>query len=217
MKKSIKITLIVLGVLIGIIILDTLQARIFDNSPFIKITENYNGGSVLKKNKGIFVYTYVFKNGEKVTVYRWEKYSPPIDGSVDLEPNDNTNSKNENKSEENIEMENIKNINVTIDNQKYRATIEDNETVKEFLKLLPKEFTMKELNGNEKYVYIDYSLPTNAINPKHITAGDIMLYGNNCLVIFYKSFDTSYSYTKIGHIDNLSMLGDSTIDIKFEK
>ena len=51
MKKSVKITLIVLGVLIGIIIFDTLQARIFDNSPFIKITENYNGGSVLKKNE----------------------------------------------------------------------------------------------------------------------------------------------------------------------
>ena len=29
-----------------------------------------------------------------------------------------------------------------------------------------------------------------------------MLFGNSCLVIFYKSFTTSYSYTKIGHIEN---------------
>ena len=44
-----------------------------------------------------------------------------------------------------------------------------------------------------------------------------MLYGNNCLVIFYKSFDTSYSYTKIGHIDNLDNLGNGSITAKFEK
>ena len=95
--------------------------------------------------------------------------------------------------------------------------MEDNETVKEFLKLLPQEFNMEELNGNEKYIYMNYSLPTNSTNPKHITTGDIMLYGNNCLVIFYKSFDTNYSYTKIGHIDNISDLGNGNITVKFEK
>ena len=49
-----------------------------------------------------------------------------------------------------------------------------------------------------------------------INAGDIMLYGNNCLVVFYKSFDTTYSYTKIGHIDNLPNLDKDKVIIKFE-
>jgi len=40
------------------------------------------------------------------------------------------------------------------------------------------------------------------VTVKNIKKGDIMLFGNNCLVIFYKSFKTSYSYTKIGHIEN---------------
>ena len=44
-----------------------------------------------------------------------------------------------------------------------------------------------------------------------------MLYGNNYLVVFYKSFDTLYSYTKIGHIDNLPNLGIDNINVKFEK
>ena len=44
-----------------------------------------------------------------------------------------------------------------------------------------------------------------------------MLYGNNCLVIFYKSFDTLYSYTKIGHIDYLENLENGSITVKLEK
>ena len=74
---------------------------------------------------------------------------------------------------------------------------------------------MEELNGNEKYIYLDETYPTNSYNPKHINKGDVMLYGDNCLVIFYKSFDTSYSYTKIGHIDNLEELGNESINVKF--
>ena len=122
--------------------------------------------------------------------------------------------KDNNKSEENYIMENV---NVIINSQKYNATIENNETAKKFISLLPKEFSMKELNGNEKYIYMDNSLPTNSTNPKHIESGDIMLYGDNCLVIFYKSFDTNYSYTKIGHIDNLPDLGKDNVIVRFEK
>lgn len=109
-----------------------------------------------------------------------------------------------------------KNMKVTINGKEYNAEVEDNETVKSFVSRLPQEFDMNELNGNEKYIYMDQSLPTNSYNPKHIEAGDIMLYGSDCLVIFYKSFDTKYQYTKIGHIDNLPDLGSDNIKVKFE-
>ena len=104
-----------------------------------------------------------------------------------------------------------------INNKEYVINLESNETVNSLIKLLPMEFTMNELNGNEKYIYLDNTLPTNSYNPNRINAGDVMLYGNNCLVIFYKSFDTSYSYTKIGHIDNLEDLGTGNITVKLEK
>ena len=128
---------------------------------------------------------------------------------------DTTSYENDNESED--IMENVININVSINSKKYNATIENNETAKSFISRLPQEFNMKELNENEKYAYIDNSLPTNSTNPKHIKSGDIMLYGSNCLVIFYKSFDTNYSYTKIGHIDNLPDLGIDNITVKFER
>ena len=113
--------------------------------------------------------------------------------------------------------EKVSDIKVTINDNTYTLKLESNNTVEEFINLLPQEFIMNELNGNEKYVYMDNSLTANSSNPKHIEKGDVMLYGNNCLVIFYKSFDTSYNYTKIGHIDNIANLGHGSITVKFEK
>lgn len=134
--------------------------------------------------------------------------------------NNITNTNNEsNINTTNIESEKnlISNIKVMIDGKTYNAKIEDNEAAQNFANMLPLELNMSELNGNEKYAYLDKKLPTNVYNPKHIESGDIMLYGNNCLVVFYKSFDTQYSYTKIGNIENLVDLGNKNVTIKFEK
>ena len=108
-------------------------------------------------------------------------------------------------------------VKIFIDEKEYTINLENNETVKNFIDMLPLTLKMNELNGNEKYVYLDENLPNNPINPGRINAGDVMLYGDNCLVIFYKSFDTSYRYTKIGHIDSLEDLGSKNINVKIDK
>ena len=129
------------------------------------------------------------------------------------ETNTSTNEVLETK-ENDVKMSNIK---VIIEDKDYTLKLENNKTAEEFVSLLPKKFNMSELNGNEKYVYMRNSLTTNSLYPKHIEIGDVMIFGDNCLVIFYKSFDTSYSYTKIGHIENLDNLGNDNIIVKFEK
>ncbi len=131
----------------------------------------------------------------------------------------NNNEIKVNKETEESASEKVmdKTIKVIIDNKIYTATLEENETTKQFLNMLPKECKMNELNGNEKYCYLDNTLPTKEYSPKQIEAGDIMLFGNNCLVVFYKSFTTPYSYTKIGHIDNMPDLGNKDMVIKFKK
>ena len=126
----------------------------------------------------------------------------------------NTNIEQNNTRKSDIKMSNIK---VIINDKTYTLKLENNKTVNEFIELLPNKFIMNELKDKEKYVYIDKSLTTNSYNPKHIEKGDVMLFGDNCLVIFYKSFDTSYSYTKIGHIDNLETLESGNITANFEK
>ena len=107
------------------------------------------------------------------------------------------------------------NIKVIINNQEYEMYLEKNATTKDLIKMFPKIFNMAELNGNEKYVYLDKVLPTDEYKPKMINKGDVMLYQNNCLVIFYKDFETSYRYTKIGHIKDLDDLDNSNISVTF--
>ena len=111
-------------------------------------------------------------------------------------------------------------INIIIGSKTFTATLADSETGEAFAALLPLSVTMNELNGNEKYHYLSSSLPTAAYQPGTIHAGDLMLYGNNCVVLFYKTFNTSYSYTRIGAIDNpsglASALGSGNVSVRFE-
>ena len=41
---------------------------------------------------------------------------------------------------------------------------------------------------------------TKTYKPGTIHSGDLMLYGSDCLVLFYQTFQSGYSYTKIGKI-----------------
>ncbi|MBE6870039.1 MAG: hypothetical protein E7494_15005 [Ruminococcus albus] len=102
----------------------------------------------------------------------------------------------------------------------FSVTLESNDTVTALMEMLPLTLDMSELNGNEKYYYLDTSLSSLPENVDHINEGDIMLYGDSCLVVFYDSFDTSYTYTKIGHIDDTSELADTlgtgSVTVTFE-
>lgn len=109
---------------------------------------------------------------------------------------------------------------VTIGSAVFTATLNEGATAAAFTAMLPLAITMEELNGNEKFYYFPGTLPSNAAPGGNIQPGDLMLYGNNCLVLFYEGFSTSYSYTRIGHIDNVSglvdALGNGNATVKFE-
>ena len=111
-------------------------------------------------------------------------------------------------------------ISVKVGDNTFFAILEDNATAQAFRELCPLTINMSELNGNEKYHYLDTTLPTHASCPGTINAGDIMLYGSSCVVVFYKTFTTTYSYTKIGHIVDSSQslpqaLGDGDVTMSF--
>ena len=120
--------------------------------------------------------------------------------------NDSTQQSNNNGQNE---EEMTRKITISAGGANFTATLADNRTAQAFASMLPLTLDMNELNGNEKYFYLDSSLPADSNNPGTINAGDIMLYGSDCLVLFYKTFSTSYSYTRLGRIIDAAGLAEA--------
>ncbi len=118
------------------------------------------------------------------------------------------------------EEKNMNKITIKVGGREFAATLYDNKTAKEFASRLPLTVDMQELHGNEKYCYLDSALPTEQSVPDSIKSGDLKLFGDDCLVVFYESFSTSYSYTDIGQIDNpdglKDALGSENVTVTFE-
>ncbi|MBW8523508.1 hypothetical protein K0U91_12075 [Chryseobacterium chendengshani] len=132
---------------------------------------------------------------------------------------DDDDINNANPTENTSTMENGK-IKIKIGSHTFTATLSDNASAKAFKAMLPLTINMTELNGNEKYYDFKDALPSNAINPGNISNGNLMLYGSKTLVLFYKNFSTSYSYTKLGKLDNANgletALGGGNVNVTFE-
>jgi hypothetical protein len=111
-------------------------------------------------------------------------------------------------------------LKITIGTNTFTATLYNNATVTAFKTKLPMTINMKDLNDNEKYFDLPDNLSANASNPGRIEKGDLMLYGSNTLVVFYKSFSTPYNYTRLARIDNPSALaaalGSGNINVTLE-
>ncbi len=110
---------------------------------------------------------------------------------------------------------------VTVGDKSFSLTLADTEAAREFAALLPLTLDMSELNGNEKYFYLEEKLSSRPAVPDMIHSGDLMLYGSSCVVIFYDDFETSYSYTPLGTIDDkdglADTLGKGSVTVTFEK
>jgi len=110
-------------------------------------------------------------------------------------------------------------LTITIGGTAYGATLSDNSTAAAFKALLPLSVSMSELNGNEKLYRLPTSLPAQPSMPASIKSGDLMLYGANTVVLFYKSFATTFSYTRIGRIDDPAGLeravGNGSVTVTF--
>lgn len=133
--------------------------------------------------------------------------------------NEETLIKQTNQSTVNKGNNEMSTLNLKIGSENFVATLYDNETTRELIKRMPLSINMSELHGNEKYYYFEEEFPTNSETIANIKTGDLMLYGSDCLVVFYKSFSNSFHYTKLGKINNPSKLanavGNGNIQITF--
>jgi len=112
-------------------------------------------------------------------------------------------------------------MHISINGSAFAVTLEENATAREFAAMLPLTLHMDDLHSNEKYHNLKVLLPSAPKPVESVHAGDIMLFGDNCIVIFYKSFSTPYRYTRIGRMDNADELervcGSGSITVSFSR
>ena len=129
---------------------------------------------------------------------------------------DNTEESAEENAVENNEM---KPITMRINDEEVEVTWEDNESVRALSDLVsgsPLTIESSMYGGFEQVGSIGTSLPSNDVNMR-TEAGDIVLYSDSNMVVFYGS--NSWSYTRLGHIENKSaeeladLLGGSDVTI----
>jgi hypothetical protein len=100
---------------------------------------------------------------------------------------------------------------ITIGERRFAATLADTDAAREFAAMLPLTLDMNDLNSNEKEADLPKALTTDTYRPATIKNGDLMLWGSRTMVMFYKTFNTSYSYTRIGHIEEAADLPQKLI------
>lgn len=102
----------------------------------------------------------------------------------------------------------------------FTVVMEDNPTARAFLEQCPMTLSMTELNGNEKYYDLENALPADPQQVGQIHAGDLMLYRDNCVVLFYEDFPTTYAYTRLGSVEDpaglADALGNGAVSVSFE-
>ncbi len=110
---------------------------------------------------------------------------------------------------------------IDVNGRTYRAALADTEAARAFAQLLPMTLNLNELNGNEKYAGLDAPLPSAPERVGQIETGDLMLFGDDCVVLFYDRFSTGYTYTRLGHIDDptglAEALGAGDVQVTFSR
>ena len=110
---------------------------------------------------------------------------------------------------------------MAVGERRFEVALADTEAARAFVAQLPLTLDMPDLNGNEKHVKLPKPLPANATRPGTIRNGDLMLWGADTLVVFYLTFDSPYSYTRLGRIEDSAalpqVLGRGQVRVTFAK
>lgn len=113
----------------------------------------------------------------------------------------------------------ISKLNMQVGDNNFEIELENNETSQDFASRLPLTINMRELNGNEKYAHFSKGFASNPKRAGTIETGDFMLFSTDTVVVFYETFDTSYSYTRMGKVTNpeklKEVLGSEDVSVTF--
>lgn len=110
---------------------------------------------------------------------------------------------------------------MTVGARRFVFTLADTAAARAFAARLPLTLDMQDLNANEKKYDLPDSLPTDTIRPGTIRTGDLLLWGSRTVVVFYETFNSPYSYTRLGRMNDptglAQALGRRDVRVVFSK
>jgi len=110
---------------------------------------------------------------------------------------------------------------MTVGARRFAVTLADTPAARALAAQLPLTLEMDDLNDNEKKARLPRALPTQTYLPGTIRTGDILLWGSDTLVVFYVTFSSPYSYTRLGKVDDppglAQALGPGSVKVVFSK
>ena len=108
---------------------------------------------------------------------------------------------------------------MTAGGRRFAVTLADTDAARALAARLPMTLDMADLHHNEKKFDLPKNLPANPIRPGTIRHGDLMLWGDNTVVVFYKTFDSPYAYTRLGQVSDptrlAQALGRGSVRVQF--
>jgi len=137
-----------------------------------------------------------------IAIILTNKFNIKGNENSNIEVKDTTNLTQEQITE--TKRENIDMIKIKVNNNVLEVKLEDNEATKSLVERLKNgDITVNanEYGGFEKVGNLGFSLPRNDTSIT-TSSGDIVLYQGNQISLFYNS--NSWSYTKIGRVQNVS-------------
>ena len=115
----------------------------------------------------------------------------------------------------------LQRLQMAVGAHRFTVVLDDTPAARALAQMVPVTFQMSDLNDNEKKVSLHKGLPTQVVRPGTIRTGDVLLWGDDTLVVFYKTFSSSYSYTRIGRIENpgdlQKVLGPADVRVTFSR
>ncbi|MCQ9210426.1 cyclophilin-like fold protein [Granulicatella seriolae] len=113
-------------------------------------------------------------------------------------------------------------ITIQVNGKNFKALMQDNETARTFIEQLPLTLTMDDYASQEKVTSLPFSVTSTQTHmPSTINAGELYLWSDSNLVLFYETFSNSYTYIPLGYIEDISgleeTLGKDSVQVTFQK
>ena len=96
-----------------------------------------------------------------------------------------------------------------IGEKKFPFILENNNAANQLKEKLSIKLKMSGSVSHEKYYKFSDSFETNTYTPGTIEIGDILLYKDDHLVLFYETFTSTYSYTRLGKVTSTDGLKET--------